>query len=78
MPCQNSGVCTDGDNTYTCACVTGFTGTDCETSNYKQIRFVFWMFCPICLLFFGKAVLILPSLFIVLLRIELNNMADET
>ena len=35
MACQNSGTCTDGDNTYTCSCVTGFTGTDCETINYK-------------------------------------------
>ena len=34
MPCQNNGVCTDGNNTYTCACVAGFTGRECETSNY--------------------------------------------
>ncbi len=29
-PCQNGGTCTDQFNGYTCACVGGFTGTDCE------------------------------------------------
>ena len=46
MPCQNSGTCTDGDNTYTCACVAGFTGTDCETSNYKlDLSSIFRTYC---------------------------------
>ena len=31
-PCQNGGTCTDGVDSYTCTCVTGFTGTDCDTS----------------------------------------------
>ena len=30
-PCQN-GNCTDGVNGYTCACVNGYTGNNCETS----------------------------------------------
>ena len=30
-PCQNGGTCTDGVNDYTCACVLGYTGNDCET-----------------------------------------------
>ena len=40
-PCQNGGTCTDGVNDYTCACVLGYTGNDCETgktlsqTNYK-------------------------------------------
>lgn len=34
-PCDNGGTCTDGVNGYTCACVTGFTGPDCETSTYS-------------------------------------------
>ena len=31
-PCQNGGTCTDGVASYTCACSSGFSGTDCETS----------------------------------------------
>ena len=30
-PCQNGGTCTDAVNGYTCACVAGYTGSDCET-----------------------------------------------
>ncbi|XP_072021345.1 uncharacterized protein [Amphiura filiformis] len=30
-PCLNGGSCTDGLDTYTCACATGFEGTNCET-----------------------------------------------
>ena len=30
-PCQNSGICNDGVNEYSCDCAkTGFTGTNCE------------------------------------------------
>ncbi len=29
-PCQNGGLCTDGDNDYTCACPAGYEGKDCE------------------------------------------------
>ena len=31
-PCQNDGTCTDGVDTYTCSCVTGFEGSECQTS----------------------------------------------
>jgi hypothetical protein len=32
-PCQNGGTCTDGpDNTYTCACADGYSGTNCQTA----------------------------------------------
>ncbi|XP_072021346.1 uncharacterized protein [Amphiura filiformis] len=31
-PCLNGGSCTDGLDTYTCACATGFEGTNCETN----------------------------------------------
>ncbi len=30
-PCQNGGTCADGTGTYTCSCVAGYSGTNCET-----------------------------------------------
>jgi hypothetical protein len=30
-PCQNGGTCTDGVNSYTCACRSSYRGTRCET-----------------------------------------------
>ena len=32
-PCQNGGSCTDQVNGYTCNCVDGYYGSDCETGN---------------------------------------------
>ena len=29
-PCQNGGTCTDGVNSYSCACVAGTSGVNCE------------------------------------------------
>ena len=31
-PCQNGGTCTDGFNSFSCACVAGYAGNNCETS----------------------------------------------
>ena len=35
-PCENGGNCTDGVNEYLCTCITGYTGTDCETGKYRN------------------------------------------
>ena len=40
-PCKNNATCTDHVNSYTCMCVSGFTGMTCETgltTNYFHIR----------------------------------------
>ena len=29
-PCQNGGICVDGDASYTCNCATGFIELNCE------------------------------------------------
>ena len=31
-PCQNGGACTDAVNAFTCACMAGYEGTECQTS----------------------------------------------
>jgi preprotein translocase subunit SecY len=31
ITCENGGTCADGVNSYTCTCVTGYTGTNCQT-----------------------------------------------
>ena len=30
-PCKNQATCVDGVNEYSCTCVPGYTGVDCET-----------------------------------------------
>lgn len=31
-PCQNNGSCSDGINTFSCACAVGFAGSNCNTN----------------------------------------------
>lgn len=31
-PCQNGGTCSQAINSYTCACVAGYNGNDCQNS----------------------------------------------
>ena len=37
-PCQNGGTCTDGVDAYTCACVSGWEGEECQTG---ELLFIF-------------------------------------
>ena len=32
-PCEHGGTCNDGHNDYTCDCIKGYEGKNCETSN---------------------------------------------
>ena len=36
-PCQNGGVCFDGQGGYTCQCVEGFYGSDCEQTVLRAL-----------------------------------------
>ena len=36
-PCSNGATCTDAVNSYTCACVAGYTGTHCETGEKLEL-----------------------------------------
>ena len=38
-PCQNNATCVDQVNGYTCNCLVGYTGNDCETGNYITLFF---------------------------------------
>ena len=37
--CQNGGTCADAVNSYTCTCVAGYTGYDCETGKIKILKY---------------------------------------
>ena len=36
-PCQNGGTCTDGDSSYTCSCLAGWTGTSCDAGTHLYL-----------------------------------------
>ena len=36
-PCINGATCVDRVNSYTCACMNGYTGNTCETGMYRYI-----------------------------------------
>lgn len=40
-PCQNGGTCNDAVNSYTCLCVPGYTGSNCEIgTNFLSINII--------------------------------------
>ncbi len=45
-PCRNGGTCVDGINSYTCQCVQGYFGTNCEIGKHH----VKWHYSNISLL----------------------------
>ena len=36
VTCQNGGTCVASGTSYHCACVAGYYGTLCQTSDYKR------------------------------------------
>jgi hypothetical protein len=40
-PCQNSGVCTDGEDSFSCACATGYDGATCSSELVAVFVLVF-------------------------------------
>ena len=48
-PCENGGTCIDGINEYSCQCVAGYTGANCETGS--SCRFSLFTKTFICSVF---------------------------
>ena len=36
QPCKYGATCVDGDNSYTCSCAPGFSGTNCTVGEYSM------------------------------------------
>ena len=41
LPCENGGSCIDGVDIFTCECVDGYTGNQCETSEGLWVMIIF-------------------------------------
>lgn len=37
-PCQNGATCNDHVNKYSCSCVPGYTGIDCQTGTFLLFK----------------------------------------
>ncbi len=36
-PCKNGGTCSNSPGSYSCQCVEGYTGRDCQTGNHTKM-----------------------------------------
>ena len=41
-PCENGGTCSDAVNEYSCSCVAGYAGDNCETSKFSVMFHNVW------------------------------------
>ena len=41
-PCENGGECHNGNNAYSCTCMPGYNGTNCETGKQLQHNATFY------------------------------------
>jgi hypothetical protein len=48
-PCQNEGLCLSGQNSYSCACAPGWTGTNCQTALTVMINQHFYILFVKCI-----------------------------
>ena len=57
-PCKNGGRCnvSNGGNSFTCACINGFTGQFCQTRKFLIQLFSFFLF-----FFLKKSIIIAPG-----------------
>ena len=37
-PCENGGSCSDGIDSYTCDCLDGYDGADCENGKFDDMK----------------------------------------
>ena len=37
QPCQNNGTCVNSVNSYSCHCIAGYTGDQCEKGTYMKV-----------------------------------------
>ena len=42
-PCASRGTCFDGVNSFTCSCVEGYTGHDCETGIQNNVLSIIYV-----------------------------------
>ena len=47
-PCQNDGTCVDGINSYSCSCLAGYSGPNCESSEYSSLISIHYITVMLC------------------------------